>query len=82
MRIGWTKVRYSSGAELVMDHHAVTGYIRQDGQTSAFFGSDGVTPRREAHYRTLYRSWLGSQDQIFSLETSLRLHKLLLGGAD
>lgn len=75
----WTRISYSSGAELVMDHHAVTGYIRQDGQTSALFGSDGATPRREAHYRAMYRAWLGSTDQIFSAETSLRLHKLLLG---
>lgn len=78
----WTRIRYSSGAELVMDHHAVTGYIRQDGQTSAHFGSDGATPRREAHYRALYQSWLGSRNQIFSVETSLRLHNLLLGDAD
>lgn len=78
----WTRIRYSSGAELVMDHHAVTAYLRQDGRTSALFGSDGATPRREAHYRALYRSWLGSRDQIFSAETSLRLHKLLLGDAD
>lgn len=74
----WTKIRYSSGAELVMDHHAVTGYLRQDGRTSALFGSDGTTPRREAHYRALYRSWLGSGDQIFAARTSLRLHDLLL----
>jgi predicted dehydrogenase len=78
----WTRVRYSSGAELVMDHNAVAGYIRQNGQASAVFGSDGTTPRREAHYRALYRSWLENRDQIFSADTSMRLHRLLLGNED
>lgn len=74
----WTRIRYSSGAELVMDHNAVAGYIRQDGTPSAVFGSDGTIPRREAHYRALYRSWLANGDQIFSADTSMRLHELLL----
>lgn len=78
-RSRWTRIRYSSGAELVLDLHAVTGYIRQDGRTSAIFGTDGTTPRREAHYRGLYTSWLGHRDEIFSADTSMRLHKLLLG---
>lgn len=75
----WTKIRYSSGAELVMDHNAAVGYIRQNGLTSAMFGPDGPTPRRETHYSALYRSWLASRDRIFSPETSVRLHELLLG---
>ena len=78
-RSRWTRIRYSSGAELVLDLHAVTGYIREDGRTSAMYGSDGTTPRREAHYRGLYTSWLGRRNQIFSADTSMRLHKLLLG---
>jgi predicted dehydrogenase len=78
-RSRWTRIRYSSGAELVLDLHAVTGYIRQDGRTAAMYGSDGTTPRREAHYRGLYASWLGRRNQIFSADTSMRLHKLLLG---
>jgi predicted dehydrogenase len=74
----WTRIRYSSGAELVMDHNAVAGYIRQNGEACAIFGSDGTMPRREAHYRALYKSWLSKQDQIFSTDTSVRLHALLL----
>jgi predicted dehydrogenase len=74
----WTRIKYSSGAELVMDHNAVAGYIRQDGEASAMFGSDGTIPRREAHYKALYKSWLTNQDQIFSGDTSMRLHELLL----
>jgi predicted dehydrogenase len=74
----WTKIVYSSGAELVMDHNAVAGYIRQNGEAAAVFGSDGFTPRREAHYKALYRSWLVNQEDIFSADTSMRLHELLL----
>ena len=62
-----------------MDHNAVAGYIRQDGRATATFGSDGTIPRREAHYMALYKSWLANRDQIFSTETSMRLHELLLG---
>ena len=61
-----------------MDHNAVAGYIRQNGETCAMFGSDGTMPRREAHLRALYKSWLANQDQIFSIDTSVRLHELLL----
>ena len=74
----WTRIKYSSGAELFMDHNAVAGYIRQDGEACAMFGSDGTIPRREAHYKALYKSWLTNQDQIFSGDTSMRLHQLLL----
>jgi predicted dehydrogenase len=77
----WTKIKYSTDAEVVMDHNAVAGYIRQGGQVCALFGSDGTIPRREAHYRALYKSWLANKDdRIFSLDTSLRFHELLLGG--
>ena len=76
----WTRISYSSGAELVMDHNAVAGYIRQNGHATSTFNSDGTMPRREAHYRSLYRSWLANPDQVFSADTSMRLHELLLGG--
>lgn len=74
----WTRIKYSSDAELVMDHNAVAGYIRQNGEVCAMFGSDGTMPRREAHYRALYRSLLANNDRIFSTDTSVRLHELLL----
>jgi predicted dehydrogenase len=73
-----TRVRYSSGAELVMDHAAVAGYLLEDGTLSANFGSDGSIPRREAHYRAMYKSWLVDHKQTFRMDTSLRLHTLLL----
>jgi predicted dehydrogenase len=79
-----TRVRYSTGAELVMDHHAVAGYLRQPGGAMEFFGSDGKVPRRDTHYQALYCWWLVDKQPIFPPETALRLHELLLapdGGA-
>jgi uncharacterized ParB-like nuclease family protein len=34
-----TRIRYASGAELVMDHHAVAAYTLDQGRVSAMFGS-------------------------------------------
>jgi predicted dehydrogenase len=73
-----TRVRYRSGAELVMDHAAVAGYLLEGGTLSTNFGSDGSVPRREAHYKAMYRAWLVDHRRTFSTETSLRLHRLLL----
>ena len=75
-----TRIRYASGAELVMDHNAVASYLLDGGRVSGMFGSDGSVPRREAHYRALYQSWLIDRDEIFTMEASLRLHQLLLAG--
>ncbi|MGH3717748.1 MAG: Gfo/Idh/MocA family protein [Pseudonocardiaceae bacterium] len=73
-----TRIRYASGAELVMDHTAVAGYLVQNGAIGAVFGSDRGIPRRERHYRALYQWWLVEGKPIISTEISLRLHDLLL----
>jgi predicted dehydrogenase len=73
-----TRIRYASGAELVMDHAAVAGYLLEGGTLTAKFGSDGRTPRREAHYKAMYESWLVDGKEAFPKDTSLRLHSLLL----
>ncbi|MGH3831424.1 MAG: Gfo/Idh/MocA family oxidoreductase [Pseudonocardiaceae bacterium] len=77
-----TRIRYASGAELVMDHTAVAGYLVQDGAIGAVFGSDRNVPRRERHYRSLYQWWLVRGKPIISTELSLRLHDLLLRPCD
>lgn len=77
-----TRIRYASGAELVMDHTAVAGYLVQDGAIGAVFGSDRSVPRRERHYRALYQWWLVRGKRIVSTELSLRLHDLLLRPRD
>lgn len=73
-----TRIQYSSGAEVVMDHNAVAGYLIEDGRATDVFGSDGRTPRRRSHYIALYRHWLVDKGEIASREVTLRLHRLLL----
>lgn len=73
-----TRIRYSSGAELVMDHTAVAGYLIKHNRVAAVYGSDRAIPRRERHYLALYKWWLGEGRRILPAETSLRLHNLLL----
>jgi predicted dehydrogenase len=73
-----TTISYSSGAELVMDHTAVAGYLIQDNQVTEFFGSDRSVSRQERHYRALYQSWLVSGQPIAPAQIHLHLHDLLL----
>jgi predicted dehydrogenase len=77
-----TRISYDSGAELVMDHTAVAGYLVQNQQISAVFGSDRSIPRRERHYRALYKWWLVDGNPIMPARTSRHLHDLLLQPAD
>jgi predicted dehydrogenase len=72
-----TRVRYASGAELVMDHNAVEAYALENGKLIGFFTDSSDAPRRERHYKALYQSWLvDSQPQ--SIADSFRLHEVLL----
>jgi predicted dehydrogenase len=73
-----TRIRYSSGAELIMDHTAVAGYLVHEGQVAAVFGSDRSIPRRERHYLALYESWLTEGNRITPPQASMHLHELLL----
>ncbi len=73
-----TRIRYTSGAELVMDHNAVSGYLKEHGSITEIFGTDGSVARREGHYRALYKCWLPSRECVFSPDDSMRLHELLL----
>jgi predicted dehydrogenase len=77
-----TRIRYSSGAEIVMDHHAVAGHVLNDGRVTEGFGSDGSVARRTSHYQRLYQSWIVDGRPVSSPETALRLHTLLLGSMD
>jgi predicted dehydrogenase len=73
-----TRIRYSSGADLIMDHTAVAGYLIQDHQLTDVYGSDRTISRRDRHYLALYESWLINGNPILPTETSLHLHHLLL----
>src|SRR5260370_24009062 len=48
-----TRISYSSGAELVMDHNAVAGYLLVERAIAEMFGRAGTLPRHAAHYRAL-----------------------------
>jgi predicted dehydrogenase len=72
-----TRIRYKSGAELVMDHNSVEGYVLQGGQVVSIFHDISDLPRRERHYRALYQSWLLDNEPISALDNA-RLHELLL----
>jgi predicted dehydrogenase len=73
-----TRIRFSSGVEIIMDHDAVAGYLIRDGRVASFRGKCGPVPRRTTHYEALYRAMLTDSDTFPSPETNLRLHDLLL----
>lgn len=72
-----TRIRYASGAELIMDHNAVEAFAMDNGKLIDFFSDTSDAPRRERHYRALYQSWL-VDSQAQSIADSSRLHELLL----
>ncbi|MDA0632133.1 Gfo/Idh/MocA family oxidoreductase [Nonomuraea sp. MCN248] len=73
-----TRLRFASGAELLLDHHAVAGYLVQNGRVTTNFGTDGSVPRRESHYLGLYRRLLVDRRPLLPNELSILLHNLLL----
>lgn len=72
-----THIRYASGAELIMDHNAVEAYALDNGKLIGNFSDSSDAPRRERHYKALYKSWL-VDSQPRSIADSFRLHELLL----
>jgi predicted dehydrogenase len=76
-RARMTRITYKSGAELVMNHNSVEGYVLRGGQVVSIFHDDSDLPRRERHYRALYQSWLLDNEPISALNNA-RLHELLL----
>lgn len=73
-----TRLSYTSGAELLMDHTAVAAYLYANGTVEAWFGADRSIPRRERHYRALYQWWLIEGNPTLPADTSRNLHELLL----
>ena len=73
-----TRLKYASGAQLLMDHTAVAAYLYQNGTVEAYFGADRSIPRRERHYRALYQWWLIEGNPTFPATVSRNLHELLL----
>jgi predicted dehydrogenase len=77
-----TTVTYESGAQLVLDHTAVSGYLITGHQVTDLYGFDASTPRRVRHYQALYQSWLTEGRPIATTGEHLLLHDLLLAPPD
>jgi predicted dehydrogenase len=73
-----TRIEYSCGAELVMDHTAVGGYLIRDCAVVATFSRDRSILRRDRRYRALYHQWVVENKPLMPASRSLRLHELLL----
>lgn len=73
-----TQIKYTTGATLTLDHHAVAGHLTKHGQVLELFGTDGQVPRRETHYRALYHHYLTQQLPLMETHQSLHLHNLLM----
>lgn len=75
-----TRLRFRNDVEVVLDHAAVAGRVLKFGKVHDLFGTDGMIPRRELHYRNLYRVLWDGQDseRMMSSRVSRHLHRLLL----
>lgn len=77
-----TTITYASGAQLVLDHVAVAGYLITGHQLTALYSADASIPRRERHYQALYHHWLVEGRPIATTSDHLHLHDLLLQPPD
>lgn len=67
-----------SGVELWLDHTAVTGFVTQHGELLDQFVNDGTTPRKLAHYRPLWASFLAdAPDPVLGFATAADVIRLL-----
>jgi predicted dehydrogenase len=73
-----TRLLFSTGHELLLDHHAVSAYRLHEGEVVDLFGTDGAIPRREAHYRALYEEFFAIGRVLLTSTDSFDLHKTLL----
>jgi predicted dehydrogenase len=77
-----TRICFSSGARIFMDHDAVAGYLIKGGRVASFRGKCGPVARRTTHYQALYRALWTDSATFPSHETNQRLHDLLLTPLD
>jgi predicted dehydrogenase len=66
-----------SGVEIWIDHTAMTGFAAQESRLLASYGTDGLTPRKVAHYRPLYESLLSDRpDPVLSFDTAAAITEI------
>lgn len=76
-----TRLSFHSGAELVLDHTAVSARLLRGGHILAMTTTDGSVPRLVSHYLNLYRAVLGLDADVDAPRRidDLGMHRLLLG---
>lgn len=77
-----TRLTFDGGAELVLDHTAVSARLLRHGRVLAMTGTDGAVPRLVSHYLNLYREVLSPSDgpcSAWKAIDDLGIHRLLLG---
>ena len=67
-----------SGVEVWLDHTAVTGFVTRHGELLDQHVNDGSTPRKLAHYRPLWESFLAdTPDPILGFDAAAHVVRLL-----
>ncbi len=73
----WTRLRFESGAELVLDHIAGAATLFEDGAVAALYTRADVDPRLEVHYANFYRDYFGARLLQYPEQAGRDLHGLL-----
>lgn len=77
-----TSLRWPTGAEIHLDHTAMTGFAVLGGTVVHHVGHDGATARKAAHYTAMYRALLTGLDQdLLGVELARSVAEVLEAGA-
>ena len=73
----WTRLRFSGGAELVLDHIAGAATLLEDGAVTAMYTRPDVGARLDRHYANFYGDYFGERRLRYPAEAGRELHALL-----
>jgi predicted dehydrogenase len=72
-----TRLHFSGGAELALDHIAGTATLLEDGAVTASYTRPEVEARLEGHYANFYGDYFGDRRLRYPAEAGRQLHALL-----
>jgi predicted dehydrogenase len=72
-----TRLHFSGGAELVLDHIGGAATLLEDGAVTAKYTRPDAGGRLEGHYATFYRDYFGDRRLQYPAEAGRELHALL-----
>ena len=73
-----TVLRWQTGAELFLDHTAMTGFAVVDGHVQEHLGHDGTVDRKTAHYSAMYAALLsGREERLLGLPLARAVAEVL-----